>query len=127
MLLTLRGHGDDRLGGGVVLVLLHELVLGRRVPLEVVVVQELLERRRLGQQLVHHLPADVGRLLQAQLAQNLRLDGLQSQHFALLPPHAGGALVGAGVLVQQGQAGVRGGLTGGGQQQIWLIAARQSQ
>lgn len=122
ILLTLRGHGDHRLRGGVVLILLHELVLGRRVSLEVVVVQELLERRRLGQQLIDHLPADVGRMLQPQLAQDLGLDGLQPQHFALLPPNAGGALVRAGVLVQQRQPGIRGRLAGRRQQQIGLVA-----
>lgn len=61
--LGLRGHGDYGLCGGVVFILFHKLILGRRVSLEVVVVQELLERRRLGQQLIDHLPADVGRLL----------------------------------------------------------------
>lgn len=125
--LRLRGHGDHGLRGGVVLILFHKLVLGRRVSLEVVVVQELLERRRLGQQLIDHLPADVGRLFQAQLAQDLGLDGLQSQHFALLPPHTGGALVGTGVLVQQRQPGIRGRLAGRRQQQIGLIAPRLSQ
>lgn len=100
LLLTLRGHGDHGLRGGVILILLHKLILGRRVSLEVVMVQKLLERRRLGQQLIDHLSADVGRLLQTQFAQDLGLDGLQSQNFALLPPNTGGALVGTSVLIQ---------------------------
>lgn len=65
------------------------LVLHARV----VLVQELRQRRRLGQQLTNHVPADVGSLLQPQDAEDLGLDELEPQLFTLLPEIAGRALL----------------------------------
>lgn len=88
--LTLRGHHHDGLGDGVLVVLVHDRV-PVVVPQDVVLVQQLLQRRRPGQELLDHIAADVGRLLHAQLAQDLGLDGVQAHAFDLLAHVAGGA------------------------------------
>lgn len=59
----------------------------------VVLVQELRQRRRFGQQLADHVPADVGRLLEPQDAQDLRLDDVEPHLLAVLPEVAGRALL----------------------------------
>lgn len=84
-LLTLGGHGDDGLRRGVVL-LLHP---------RVVLVQELRQRRRFGQQLPDHVPADVGSLLEPQDAEDLGLDAVEPHLLAVLPEVAGRALLSA--------------------------------
>lgn len=81
-LFTLGGHGDDGLRRGVVLVLHPRVIL----------VQELRQRRRFGEQLADHVPADVGRLLQPQDAEDLGLDAVEPHLFAVLPEVAGRAL-----------------------------------
>lgn len=82
-LITLGGHGDDGLGGGVVLVLYPRIVL----------VQQLRERRRFGQQLADHVPADVGGPFQPENAEDLGLDAVEPHLLAVLPEVAGRALV----------------------------------
>lgn len=82
---TLGGHGDDGLRGGVVL-LLHP---------RVVLVQELRQRRRFGEQLADHIPADVGSLFQPQDAEDLRLDAVEPHLLAVLPEVTGRALLSA--------------------------------
>lgn len=77
------GHGDDSLRRGVVL-LLHP---------RVVLVQELRQRGRLGQQLADHVPADVGRLLQPQDVEDAGLDDVDPHLLAVLSEVADGALV----------------------------------
>lgn len=77
------GHGDDGLRRGVVL-LLHP---------RVVLVQELRQRGRLGQQLADHVPADVGRLLQPQDVEDAGLDDVDPHLLAVFPEVADGALV----------------------------------
>lgn len=59
----------------------------------IVLVQELRERRRFGQQLADHVPADVGSLLQSQNAEDLRLDAVEPHLLAVLPEVAGRALL----------------------------------
>lgn len=87
-LLTRRGHGDDRLRGGVVVVLLQG-ALAAAVPLHVVLVDQLPQRRGPGQELPDGLLADVGRRFQAELAEDLDLDGLDPGRLGVLPPGAG--------------------------------------
>ena len=82
-LVTHGGHSDDGLRGGVVL-LLHP---------RVVLVQQLRQRRRFGQQLADHVPADVGRLLQPQDAEDLGLDAVEPHLLVELPVLAGRALL----------------------------------
>ncbi len=84
-LVTLGGHGDDGLRGGVVLVLHTRVVL----------VQELRQRRRFGQQLADHVPADVGSLFEPQDAEDLRLDAVEPHLLAVLSEVAGRALLSA--------------------------------
>ena len=67
VLVTLGSHGDDGLCRGVVLVLHPRVVL----------VQELRQRGRFGEQLADHVPADVGGLLEPQDAEDLRLDAVE--------------------------------------------------
>lgn len=81
--ITLSGHGYDGFRGGVVLVLHPWIVL----------VQELRERRRLGQQLADHVSADVGSLFQSEYAQDLGLNAVQPHLLAVLPEVAGRALL----------------------------------
>lgn len=83
--LTLGCHGDDGLRRGVVLVLHPRVVL----------VQQLRQRRRFGEQLADHVPADVGRLFESQDAEDLGFDAVQSHLFAVLPEVAGRALLSA--------------------------------
>lgn len=82
-LITLGGHGNDGFRGGVVLVF-HPWV---------VLFQQLRERRRFGQQLADHVPADVGSLLQSEYAEDLGLDTVESHLFAVFPKVAGRALL----------------------------------
>lgn len=84
-LVTLGGHGDNGLRRGVVLVLHPRVVL----------VQELRQRRRFGQQLADHVSADVGCLLEPQDAEDLRLDAVEPHLLAVLPEVAGRALLSA--------------------------------
>lgn len=84
-LVTLGGHSDDGLCRGVVLVLHPRVVL----------VQELRQRRRFGEQLADHVPADVGRLLEPQDAEDLGLDAVEPHLLAVLPEVAGRALLSA--------------------------------
>lgn len=60
---------------------------------QVVLVQQLRQRRRFGDELADHVPADVGRLLQPQDAEDLRLDAVESQQLAVLPEVTGRALL----------------------------------
>lgn len=84
-LVTLGGHCDDGLRRGVVLVLHPRVVL----------VQELRQRWRFGQQLADHVPADVGSLFEPQDAEDLGLDDVESHLLAVLPEVAGRALLSA--------------------------------
>lgn len=82
-LVTLSGHSDDGLCRSVVLVLHPRVVL----------VQELRQRRRFGQQLSDHVPADVWSLLEPQDAEDLGLDTMEPHLFAVLPEAAGRTLL----------------------------------
>lgn len=84
-IVTHSGHGDDGLCRGVVLVLNPRVVL----------VQELRQRRRFGQQLADHVPADVGSLFEPQDAEDLGLDAVEPHLLAMLPEVAGRALLSA--------------------------------
>lgn len=84
-IVTHSGHGDDGLCRGVVLVLHPRVVL----------VQELRQRRRFGQQLADHVPADVGSLFEPQDAEDLGLDAVEPHLLAMLPEVAGRALLSA--------------------------------
>lgn len=81
--LTVGGHSDDGLRRSDVLVLHPRVVL----------VQELRQWRRFGEQLADHVAADVGRLLEPQDAEDLVLDAVEPHLFAVLPEVAGRALV----------------------------------
>lgn len=82
-ILTHSGHGNDGFRRGVVL-LLHP---------RVVLVQELRQRRRFGQQLANHVAANVGCLLQSQDVKDARLDDVDAHLFTVLPEVADGTLV----------------------------------
>lgn len=82
-ILTHSGHGNDGLRRGVVL-LLHP---------RVILVQELRQRRCLGQQLANHVAAYVGRLLQSQDVQDAGLDDVDAHLLTVLPEVADGTLV----------------------------------
>lgn len=84
-LVTLCSHCDDGLGSCVLLVFHPRVVL----------VQQLRQRRRFGEQLADHVAADVGRLLQTQDAEDLRLDAVEPHQLAVLPEVAGRALLSA--------------------------------
>lgn len=84
-LVTLGGHRDDGLRRGVVLVLHPRVVL----------VQELRQRWRFGQQLADHVPADVRSLLEPQDAEDLGLDDVEPHLLTVLPEVAGRALLSA--------------------------------
>lgn len=89
--LTFSSRQHDPLGDGVLVIFLHHRV-PVVVPHHVVLVEELLQRRRLGQELLHHLPADVRGFFHPQFAQDLGFDGVESHGLRLLPHLAGGAL-----------------------------------
>lgn len=78
-------HCDDGLRGCVVLVLHPRIIL----------VQQLCQRRRFGDQLADHIAADVGRLFQPQDAEDLRLDAVEPHLLAVLPEVAGRTLLSA--------------------------------
>lgn len=59
----------------------------------VVLVQELRQRRRFGEQLADHVPADVGSLFETQYAEDLGLDAVEPHLLAVLPEVAGRALL----------------------------------
>lgn len=82
-LITLGGHGNDGFRRGVVLVLHPWIVL----------VQELRERRRFGQQLADHVSADIGSLFESKYAEDLGLDAVEPHLLAVLPEVAGRALL----------------------------------
>lgn len=82
-LVTIGGHSDDGLRRGTVLVLHPRVVL----------VQELRQRRRFGEQLADHVPADVGSLFEPQDAEDLGLDAVEPHLLAVLPKVAGRALL----------------------------------
>lgn len=82
-LVTLSGHGDDDLRGGVLLFLHARVVL----------VQDLRQRRRFGQQLADHVPADVGSLFESQDTQDLGLDAVEPHLLAVLPEVTGRTLL----------------------------------
>lgn len=84
-IITHGSHGDDGLCRGMVLVLHPRVVL----------VQELRQRRRFGQQLADHVPADVRSLFQPQDVQDLGLDAVKPHLLAMLPEVAGRALLSA--------------------------------
>lgn len=83
VVVTICCHGDDGFGCGMVLVLHPRVVL----------IQQLRERRRFGQQLADHVPADVGRLLEPEDAEDLGLDAVEPHLPAVLPELTGGALL----------------------------------
>lgn len=84
-LVTLGGHSDDGLCRGVVLVFHPRVIL----------VQELRQRRRFGQQLADHVPADVGSLFEPQDAEDLGFDAVEPHLLAVLPEVAGRTLLSA--------------------------------
>ena len=91
-------------------------------------VQELLQRGCLGQELVDHLAADVWRMFQPELAKDLGLDGLKPEHLALFPPHARGALANACVLhLDKRNTSVRGHLAYRWEKEVGLVTGGQFQ
>lgn len=78
----------------------------------VVLVQQLRQRRRLGDELADHVPADVGRLLQPQDAEDLGADAVEPQLLAVLPKVAGRALLQAVRLQRGGLVRLRGAARG---------------